>query len=138
MKFEKPSFVLTDRLPALEVAPMLLGRVVADIRHPTHDFKPKDPRPSLQDETIKIVDSNVSILLSVVRNKIVKMRIADILGLTLDDEVSSSKTFKSPRVKTETLQQHPEALEQVLEKHRKDIEKLLARNKGKRLLYRWH
>lgn len=76
-----------------------------DIKHPTHEYAPKDPRPALQDETIETVDSNVSVL-SVVVNKIVKAKIADILGLKLDDEVSSPKPFKSPQVKTETLQQH--------------------------------
>ena len=90
MRFEKPSFVLTDRLPSSFVAPLLLGRVVADIKHPTHEYAPKDPRPALQDETIEIVDSNVSSVLSVVKNKIVKAKIADILTLTLDDEVSFS------------------------------------------------
>ncbi|KAK3171268.1 hypothetical protein OEA41_003352 [Lepraria neglecta] len=86
MRFEKPSFVLTDRLPSSFVAPLLLGRVVADIKHPTHEYAPKDLRPALQDETIEIVDSNVSSVLSVVKNKIVKAKIADILALTLDDE----------------------------------------------------
>ena len=35
-------------------------------------------------------------------------------------------------MKTETLQQHREALIQVLEKHRGPVEELLARNKGGR------
>jgi hypothetical protein len=131
MRFEKPSFVLTDRLPANTVAPLLLGRVVADIKHPTHEFAPKDPRPALKDETIEIADSNVSSVLSVVKNKVAKARIADILGFTLDDQAFSGKTFKSPQVKTETLQQHRDALAQVLEKHRGPVEELLARNWGK-------
>ncbi len=130
-KAKNPSFVLTDRLPAKEVAPRLLGRIVADIFHPTHYYRPDDPRPSLTMERIEIVDTHVSSVLSMVKNDVVKAKVGDLLEISVNSDSTSKYNMKSKWVKTETLTQHPDALKNLLKDHRESIQELLERNGDK-------
>jgi hypothetical protein len=127
---ERPSYVLTDRLPA-SVGDALLGRIVADFLSPLDEYKPEDPRPALIAGTLEIVDTDFSSLFSVSRNKLAAAKISQILHIDVESLLKNESSIKSSYVRTRTLPQHREVLAALLKKHATDIIKLLRDNKGK-------
>lgn len=127
---EKPSYVLTDRLPA-SVGDVLLGRIVADFLSPLDEYKPEDPRPALIAGTLEIVDTDFVSLFSISRNKLAVTKISQILNVGVESLLKNEGSIKSSFVRTRTLPQHREVLAALLKKHATDIIKMLRNNKGK-------
>lgn len=99
--------------------------------HPTHEYRPEDPRPVLGTASVLIEDSNVENVLSVTKNAVVRAKLSDLLGFDASKNKEKTTSVRSKLVKTETLTQHRDALANLLSKHRVSIERLLADNQNK-------
>jgi hypothetical protein len=126
----KPTFMLTDRLPAV-LAPQLLGRFVADPMHPTHEYVPEDPRPLLTHIPIEIVDEDALTILSSLENSSIGAKLGSILKLKTEDSHDNSRKISTRKVLTRSLPQQRKCFIAVLDGHRDEILKLLQDNKGK-------
>src|SRR5205809_6663726 len=102
---ERPSFVLTDRLPAETLAPLLLGRWVTDITHPTHEYCAEDPRPLLKNKPFDVCDADVSTVLSTVKSATAQANLQSIFRIVANDQESSEHNHKPKQVITRSLPQ---------------------------------
>lgn len=127
---KKPSFVLIDPLPVDILAHNFLGRIVADIEHPTHEYCPEDPGSVLTHSPLKTVD-------------LIPTSIVAAAATTTDpgnSKIRGALDFltsgrwphdRKPVIITRCLPQHRECFESIVKAHKKNIVTLLSKNQGK-------
>jgi hypothetical protein len=132
MKAQKqPTFALISPLPANVLADRFLGRIVADIEHPTHEYCPEEPGSILPHSALRTIDSNLISILSAAKTDSALSKLCAILGVPSSEPLSHVGNSSARSVITRSLPQHRECFKKVLEVHRKDINALLSRNTGK-------
>jgi len=129
---DRPSFVLTDRLPA-DTGEKLLGRVVADPRSPVDEYVPRatDTRFAMKGQVYEVADSNFSSLFSVEKNKQAQTKIGQVVGLDLEKLTKDEHSLKTAFVRTRIMEQHKDALKALLGSGMTpEITTLIRDNKG--------
>ncbi|KAF9772755.1 hypothetical protein IL306_009512 [Fusarium sp. DS 682] len=127
----KPTFALIDRLPSSHHASVFLGRIVADILHPLHDYCPEDPRAALQQLPVEVTDTSVSTVLAASNSTAVRAMLDGIFGLTNSKSSNTGKQIMSDKVTTRTLPQHRKSFAAMIGAHHDEILELLENNGGK-------
>ncbi len=123
-----PEYLIIDKLPGSEI-PLLLGRIVANPRSVTDDYRPEDPRPALNGKYLELFDKDFSTLFSASTNEKAKASVSRVLGFDVNKEDSTSTRQTAKFVRTRILPQHRDVLEALLEHHRPAVLKLLGDNR---------
>lgn len=126
----KPSFILLETpLPAGECRDKLLGRVVTDMRNPTHDYKPEDPSKYLPSYSLEVWDADWNTFSE--QNKQVEgnLAIGKILGVRGDKSNNTKDSRRGEFVRTRTLMQHKDTKKALMaSEHADDVLTLLEEN----------
>jgi hypothetical protein len=132
-KAELPSYILTEtRIPAEQEGDRLLGRIVADFRNPSDNYRPEDPRPALKlgPKVLEIIDNEFSSLFSIDQNKVAQTKVGQILKVDFNKLEKEESSLKSSFVRTRFLTQHRDAFRALVKMHGPEITQLLRDNKS--------
>jgi hypothetical protein len=126
----KPSFIALEvPIPAKECGDKLLGRVVTDMRNPTHDYKPEDPSEYLKSYSLEVWDADWNTFAEHNRTITGTLAVGKILGLSGNKSSNATDTRKGGFVRTRRLTQHKEAKKTLMaSKHADDVLTLLEEN----------
>ena len=127
-KGRHPEYLIIDKLPGSQI-PLLLGRIVANPRSVTDEYRPEDPRPALEGTYLELFDKDFATLFSATNNERARASVSRVLGFDVDKEESISTKQTAKFVRTRILPQHRDVLEALLDHHRPAILKLLGDNK---------
>ena len=127
-KKRHPEYLVIDKLPGSEI-PFLLGRIVANPRSATDEYKPEDPRSALKGKYLEFFDKDFSTLFSASNNEKAKASVSRVLGFDIEKETSTTTKQTAKSVRTRILPQHRDVLKALLDHHRAAILNLLADNK---------
>jgi hypothetical protein len=128
----RPSFILLESpLPAEKCGDKLLGRVVTDMKNPTHDYKPETPSEYLKSYCLEIVDADWNSFAE--RNSAVRGALAfgKIVGLSGNASSNEADERKGAFVRTRTLTQHTDTKKTLMaSEHAEDVLTLLEENES--------
>lgn len=127
-KKRHPEYLVIDKLPGSEI-PFLLGRIVANPRSATDEYKPEDPRTALNGKYLKLFDKDFSNLFSTSSNEKAKASVSKILGFDIEKKSSTTTKQTAKFIRTRILPQHRDMFKALLDHHRAEILNLLADNK---------
>ncbi|KAJ3534543.1 hypothetical protein NM208_g7497 [Fusarium decemcellulare] len=117
-------------------APLLLGRIVANVDDLLQDFVPDNPQlvinsiPGL--EAMKVVDNDVETFIATTDSKDAKLRLTQIFGMSGENTQQSSGHVKARTVITRLLRQHDKVFTALMKAHKDEIVQLLRKQPTQR------
>ncbi|KAF5002844.1 hypothetical protein FDECE_10506 [Fusarium decemcellulare] len=117
-------------------APLLLGRIVANVDDLLQDFVPDNPQlviKSLQGlEPMKVVDNDVETFIATTDSQDAKVRLTQIFGMSGGNTQQSSGQVKARTVITRMLRQHDKVFTALMKAHKDEIVQLLQKQPTQR------
>lgn len=128
---QKPTFILIDRLPSEHHASVFLGRIVADIFHPIHEYCPENPSKVLEHAPVDVTDTNVSTVLAAGHSKSLRAKLDGVFGLSHSSGSNVEKQLVSTKILTRSLPQHRKSFAAIDGAYHDEVLELLTNNAGK-------
>jgi hypothetical protein len=128
----KPSFIVLEApLPAAECQDKLLGRVVLDMKNPTHDYKPENPSDYLTSYSLEVWDADWNTFSEHNKKVAGEIAVGKVVGLDGSKSNNSKDERKGGFVRTRKLTQHKDTKKALMaSKHADDVLTLLEENDG--------
>jgi hypothetical protein len=126
----KPSFIVLEApLPAEDCRDKLLGRVVTDMRNPTHDYKPEDPSDYLTSYSLEVWDADWNTFSEHNKKVAGNLAVGKILGLGGNKSNNAKDERKGGFVRTCKLTEHKDTKKALMaSKHADNVLTLLEEN----------